>query len=164
MNKTLKVKDDAIALAHKKSKRKYQYLTGIVIILGVCYIFAFYKSLPKHKIVIFNGHQISTVVADTPAAQQTGLSDTKSLTNQQGMLFIFKSSNYWGFWMKKMQFPLDIIWINSDLKVVTIDNNLQPSTYPKIFYPSKPSLYVVEVNAGVAKMDGLKVGQQIKID
>jgi uncharacterized membrane protein (UPF0127 family) len=61
-----------------------------------------------------------------------------------------------------MGFPLDIIWTDADKKIVTIEEDVQPDTYPKSFCPDQLALYVIEVNAGVSKRAGLVEGQQLQ--
>ena len=61
-----------------------------------------------------------------------------------------------------MKFPLDMIWINADKKVVYVKKNVQPSTYPNTFCPDQPALYVIEVNAGVADKAYLSPGSQLQ--
>ncbi len=67
-------------------------------------------------------------IANTPSAQQKGLSGRTSLPSDHGMLFVFDHEDYWGFWMVEMNFPLDIIWFNSNRQAVFIEQNLPPCT------------------------------------
>jgi uncharacterized protein len=65
---------------------------------------------------------------------------------------VFDREGYQGFWMKEMNFPIDIVWLNKDKKIVHIEHNVSPDTYPKIFNPNnefnnEKSLYVLETNA-----------------
>ena len=93
---------------------------------------------------------------------EKGLSGRESMPENQGMLFTFESSGKHCFWMKDMKFPLDMIWINADKKVVYVKKNVQPSTYPNTFCPDQPALYVIEVNAGVADKAYLSPGSQLQ--
>ena len=43
-----------------------------------------------------------------------GLSERQSLAEDKGMLFLFEKPDHYAFWMKGMEFPLDIIFINGD--------------------------------------------------
>jgi uncharacterized protein len=101
-------------------------------------------------------------VADTPALQERGLSGHAPLADNQGMIFIFDKPDNYGFWMKDMLFPLDIIWIGPDWRVTHIEKSLATSTYPQIFYPGAPSLYVLEISSGQSDMLGLKVGDAVR--
>lgn len=93
---------------------------------------------------------------------EKGLSGRESMPENQGMLFTFESSGKHCFWMKDMKFSLDMIWVNADKKVVYVEKNVQPSTYPDTFCPDQPALYVIEVNAGVANKAYLSTGSQLQ--
>ena len=107
----------------------------------------------------------STLILDlatTSATRSQGLSGRASLDTNAGMLFVFEEPGLYGFWMKEMEFPLDLIWLDIKGKVVDITTNLSPQTYPKAFYPVSPVKYVIEVNAGWAKMNNLEVGDTLE--
>lgn len=91
-----------------------------------------------------------------------GLSGRENMPDNQGMLFVFDSPAAHCFWMKDMRFPLDIIWADANKKIVTIEENVQPDTYPNSFCPDQLALYVIEVNAGVSKRAGLAEGRQLQ--
>lgn len=73
------------------------------------------------------------------------------------MLFIFPRAEKYGFWMKGMRFPLDIIWVSEE-KVVHIERNISP-TSRETFRPDVAADQVIEVNAGSA--DQLREGDRI---
>ncbi len=102
---------------------------------------------------------IPVTIANTPQSREQGLSDTTALPANDGMLFVFDSPQITGFWMKDMQYPLDFVWMDSAMKIVSIDTNVAVDTYPKIFYPPQKIQYVLEVNAGFSTAHDLKVGQ-----
>ena len=110
-----------------------------------------------------DGTTIRLIIASTSAEQELGLGDRSSLPAAEGMLFVFDQSSDYGFWMKDMEFPLDIIWLDKDFKIIHIEPNLSPSTYPQAFSPGSPAKYVIEVNAGFAKQHTLAVGQTVQI-
>lgn len=99
--------------------------------------------------------------ATTPAQQRQGLSGRMAMGRDQGMLFVFNNEGRPCFWMKDMQFPLDIIWVNTKHKVVHIRKNVSPETYPEAFCPDKPAKYVIELNAGEATKAGIRQGQTL---
>jgi uncharacterized membrane protein (UPF0127 family) len=101
---------------------------------------------------------IHAEIADTDASREQGLSDRQSLPANHGMLFIFDTPGQYGFWMKDMHFPLDMVWINADKTVAGVTKDLSPSTYPSIFPPPSPISYVLEINAGSAEKFGLISG------
>lgn len=111
-----------------------------------------------------DGTSISVTIAGTDAKREQGLSDTSSLLPGTGMLFVFDTSGKYGFWMKDMQYPIDIIWIDTDGRIITVAPNVRPDTYPDtVFYPLVPATYVLEVNAGFSALHRLETGQSISI-
>ncbi len=106
---------------------------------------------------------IPVSIAQTPETREQGLSDTLSLATNTGKLFIFDTPGRYGFWMKDMHYALDLIWIDSTLKVVDITSNVGPETYPQTFYPQADVLYVLEINADEAVKLGLVVGTQLSL-
>mgnify|MGYP003619947820 CR=1 FL=1 len=91
-----------------------------------------------------------------------GLSGRESMPANQGMLFVFPESSKHCFWMKDMQFPLDMIWVDANKKVVHVEADVQPDSYPNEICPPQPAVYVIEVNAGVAKKAYLTPGSQLQ--
>lgn len=106
---------------------------------------------------------ISVDVADTPSLREQGLSGRKSLCADCGMLFIFEKPGRPTFWMKDMNFAIDIVWIDGAGKVVTVHTSLAPETYPETFAPSKDILYVLELPAGFVEAHGIRVGDSVSI-
>ena len=114
-----------------------------------------------YKSLTLNKKTYKLEVVSTSAGLEKGLSGRTSLPTDQCMLFVFKAPAPYGFWMKDMHFPLDIIWLNVGKEVVYTKENLQPSTYPAIFKPTSPSLYTLECNAGFAAQNQLLEGQML---
>gem|GEM_PF-771127 len=100
-------------------------------------------------------------VAKTPETRTQGLSGYTSLGVDKGMLFIFPTVGEPDFWMKDMNFPLDIVWINSGRKIIGVSSNISPKTYPKTFTPPGKIQFVLEVNAGIAEKFGMAVGTTV---
>ena len=132
-------------------------LAGVVIGIG---LFANYtKPVSYVKIVLPSGTVITSEVAATTEKQTKGLSGRTNLNG--GMLFVFERSEKYGIWMKDMNFAIDIIWLDENKEIVTIQENATPESYPKTFFPSRPSRYVLEVKAGTASSENLSVGQTL---
>ncbi len=114
-----------------------------------------------------NNHEIELTVVRSERDRMNGLSGRRSLDRDDGMLFVFEEKDRHSFWMKNMNFPLDIIYID-DNKVVDIKKNAQPiseeDTSPTIYTPSRPANYVLEVNAGVADEYKITVGSTISFE
>jgi uncharacterized protein len=103
----------------------------------------------------FNAEKVST-----EAERNLGLSGRSCIGDEQAMLFVFDAEGRHGFWMKDMNFNIDIVWLDKDKKVVHIENNVPKDSYPKVYYPDKSAQYVIELNAGVVSGLDLKIFDQ----
>jgi uncharacterized protein len=104
---------------------------------------------PTKSSIVINNQKISVFIADSPREWERGLSGRKSLKSDEGMLFVFPEPTTPAFWMKDMRFAIDIIWLDENKKIVDIERNISPDTYPKKFSPPVPVRYVLETNPGV---------------
>ena len=102
-------------------------------------------------------------VSDTSELRTRGLSRREELLPGTGMLFIFEQPGKYGFWMKDMQFSLDIIWFDSGYRAIYLQKNVAPETYPEIFTPPVPAQYVLEVPAGFVDNSGISIGDFLDV-
>jgi len=114
--------------------------------------------------VLLGGVEVRVEVARTEAEHNQGLSGRSGLAPDSGMLFVFEEAGEHPFWMKEMQFPLDIIWIGEDLKVKGVSKGLQPCSSDCPFYrPTVPVKYVLEVNSGFCDEKGIETGDSVEM-
>lgn len=106
-------------------------------------------------------HTYTLEFASTAAQQQRGLGGRPSMPTDHGMLFPYDAPGRHCFWMKDMQFALDIIWLDGDKRVVKIERDLSPSSYPTS-YCANNTRYVIELNAGQAEATNLQAGQRLE--
>ena len=103
-------------------------------------------------------------VADTPQKKSLGLGERDRLGADTGMLFTYHdAAEPKCFWMKDMRFAIDIIWLDSQSRVSYIEHALGPETYPQTFCPDGGGQYVIELPAGAAAKEGLKIGDKLDI-
>ena len=146
-------------------RRVKKYLFAVLVLVIVAVLA--YAVLPKEvdttvmRTITIGGVSVAVDVADTEVLREQGLSGRSDLPSGKGMLFVFESDGLWGIWMKDMQFPIDIVWAGADGKVITVADNVAPETYPKVFSPSAPARYVLELPAGFAAAHGIVEGSQI---
>ena len=118
-----------------------------------------------HAIVTTStGKKISVEVADTVEKRSLGLGKRSGLENGWGMLFVFEKRKQHGFWMKDMEFPLDIIWLDNH-RIAYILRNVQPAksgVIPLVMTPPVAGNFVLEIDAGRADELKLQVGQRLK--
>ena len=104
-------------------------------------------------------------VVDSLETRTRGLMFRESLDKDKGMWFVFEESKVYPFWMKNTLIPLDMIWIDENLKVVAIIENAIPCEEDPCepYNPGKEALYVLEINGGLSSEDGLSVGDIISV-
>jgi uncharacterized protein len=139
----------------------------VVILIGISIFFFYFNNDGEDVSVVedvcFKETCFDIEVVDTPEARQQGLMFRENLPAGSGMLFIFDGVGVYPFWMKNTLIPLDIIWINSNKKVVHVANAVPCVEDPcEIYNPNAQALYVLEVNAGVVDEIGLELGDTIK--
>lgn len=133
-------------------------LVAILVALATAFILTNFTG--KTAVYIGTG-TFDVRVANTPQGREHGLSGTSSLAMNEGMLFDFGESKHWGIWMKDMEIPIDIIWLDGDKRVVHIVKNADPSHgTSKTFTPEKPALYVLELASGATTQFNIKIGDR----
>ncbi len=152
-------------LAPSRLKRFTQYLAllMVTIALGVgVYFLAAASSLGRRNVAI-GGEAFTLEVASDDESREQGLSGRDNLSQGAGMLFDFGKLGDWQIWMKDMRFNIDILWLDDNGKVVGVETDVSPSTYPQNFGADSPSRYVIELPAGTAEHLGLRVGNAINL-
>ena len=137
-------------------------LPALFILLAFTAIF--YARHPLTTTVQIRGHVFAVDVAVTEEEKQKGLGYRDSLPENSGMLFPYGHKERYGYWMKGMRFPIDIIWIEDNL-IADISKNVPVAvsgTLPS-YAPSKPVNKVLELNAGTADRIGAKIGDLVII-
>ncbi len=142
--------------------RQFGIFLGVIIIGIIVVAVMLYRNYSGTATVIVNGKTFTVEVANTDALRTKGLSGHAPLADNGGMLFVFPTAGNYGFWMKDMLYPLDIIWVNTQHQVVHIEQNLGPGSYPTVYYPGAASLYVLEVNDGQVSLLNLQVGDIVQ--
>ena len=100
-------------------------------------------------------------VARTLPQQQKGLMQRDSMPSDHGMIFVFHDEQPQGFWMKNTRIPLDILYLDSRGRIVSI-HQLRP--YDLKTVPSAaPAQFAIELNKGAAAAAGVKVGDVLEI-
>ena len=103
-------------------------------------------------------------IAVTGQEREIGLMNREHLALDSGMLFVFEKEDIYNFWMKNTLISLDIIWINGDNKIIFIKENAKPCKVEKceLFGPDKKVKYVLEINGGLVKETGFKIGDVVE--
>jgi len=115
------------------------------------------------KNACFGNNCFYTEIVEKPEDMMLGMMFRKNLDQDRGMLFIFSELKNHSFWMKNTLIPLDIIWLNENMEVAYIGENIQPCVGEicKSINPVEKSKYVLELNAGIAQKINLKIGDKL---
>jgi len=143
----------------------------IVCVVGALILYFGYSILPiKYRMYLgmvnavnLGGKVFTVEVANTDSLREKGLSGHEPLTDTEAMLFVFPTSGRYGFWMKDVTFPIDIIWIDAQGIIVHMERSVATSTYPNIFYPTSDSTYVLEIQSGQSESLRLKNGDVVEM-
>jgi uncharacterized membrane protein (UPF0127 family) len=107
---------------------------------------------------------VETVVS--PTARQRGLSGRAFMEKGRGMFFVFPNEAVHEMWMKEMLFPLDVVWLDSQLRVVNINWDCRPcrsGTACYTYSSGAPARYAIELNEGDAVALGLYAGFLVEV-
>jgi uncharacterized membrane protein (UPF0127 family) len=101
-------------------------------------------------------------LADSDKKRSHGLMNLKYLPADHGMIFTFFPSREIAMWMKNTFIALDMIFIDANNRIITIAENTIPHSL-EVISSQKKAAMVLEINAGLVKKLGLKIGQKIKV-
>ena len=146
--------------------KKIGVLVGLFLVV---WLISLWQGAGTHQSaeVLLGGQRVTVAVASTPEEHSKGLSDKPSLPYifedklYEGMLFIFETDGDQVFWMKDMNFSLDIIWLDSNKNITHIENNVLPESFPETFRSPIPSQYVLELGVGFVEKYDLRVGDYL---
>jgi len=114
----------------------------------------------ESRLSIANKLSLNIKIADNDSARMKGLMFVKNLPENEGMLFIMEDEAQVNMWMKNTYIPLDMIFVNSNKEIVSMAENTKPLSTEIISSKNKVK-YVLEINGGLAKKSGLKIGDKI---
>lgn len=138
----------------------------VFFLLALFFFLIGISTLAKTPKITINNRTFNLYIAKSSRDKEVGLSKYTNLSQNQGMLFPFGTASNYSFWMKDMQFPIDIIFIRNN-KIVVIYQNVQPPQKNQnltIYRPQELSDTVLEINAGLSEKYGFKNGDFVKID
>jgi uncharacterized membrane protein (UPF0127 family) len=133
--------------------KKIILLCCVVVLVGIAISFSRGRDpLFERPYVTIGENRIFVDIAKTDGERERGLSGRASLRDDEGMFFIFPEKGRYGFWMKDMNFPIDIIWMN-DHKIVWIEKNVDPQIGVSeeklsIYIPDEDADSVLEIKGG----------------
>ena len=151
-------------------KSKIISLTLFILLISSLFLLLFkqetaVQTTSEIKEACFKQRCFSVESAKTAVERERGLMFRENLDKNNGMLFIFPKEDKWNFWMKNTLIPLDIIWIDSNNKIVEIKENALPckENLCQIYSPKTKAKYVLELNSGITKENNIKIGDEVDL-
>jgi hypothetical protein len=113
-------------------------------------------TLPSGKVL-----QAEVMVSDADRAM--GLMFRPSLPLDRGMIFVFETSDHHAIWMKNCRFPIDILWLDEERRIVHVEESVPPCKADPCpsYAPMRRASYVVELNAKQARREKAVVGATV---
>lgn len=149
----------------------------LTILIAMTLMPAPQRAPERARVAFADGTTVSLEIADTEPKRNRGLMHRETLAEHEGMLFVFQQPGAYAFWMQNCRIALDIVWLDSSFKVLSMAESVPPCRLPGCeppcasmacpSYPPAPgtaAAYVVELTAGFAKRHGLKTGQVLKVE
>jgi len=120
-------------------------------------------------VVTVNDLKIDAKILTRASDRKKGLSGRESLPISEGLLFVFENNGQYPFWMKDMEFAIDIIWIDENKRIAYIVHNAPPEPGRDddeltLYKPGVFAKYVLEINAGLAQRYGIVVGDLVNFE
>lgn len=149
----------------KENLKKGVFLVLAMVAMGVAVPFMM-GNQEEHYFMIElpNGRQILAQVADSPEKQIVGLYFTESLSPDQGYLMVFDHEAAHSLWTKNTHFPVDILWLDRDRRILHVQENAPPCPNDPcpVYGPERPeALYVLQAAGGFVQTHGLKPGMDL---
>ena len=137
---------------------------GLAIIFGSVFLFLNQRvdRGGGDRVIKIGENSFKVEIADTDEERALGLSGRTNLSEGSGVLFVLETTGRYGFWMKDMNFSIDIIWIDENFRITGIEKNVLPETYPEVFYPNEAIKYVLELPAGSSDKYRIDIGAVIQ--
>jgi hypothetical protein len=111
-----------------------------------------------------SGRQLSAELMLTDEERALGLMFRDRLPQDRALLFVFEEAQYHSFWMKNCRFPIDMVWLDSERRVVHVAESVPPCKRDPCpsYQPLRRALYVVEMNAGQARREHMRIGSLVE--
>lgn len=153
-------------LSVKRRKHIFLFMSVATIIVSLWSIAGLWRvhvEQMKTREIRLHDRVLMLELADTPAEREQGLSDRSSMRTDHGMLFVFPKPYTYTFWMPRMHFDLDVIWLQGSrvVDVVRLPAPQTSSETPARHTPVEPADRVLELVAGQAAVYGLSAGASV---
>ncbi len=142
------------------------FIVGPLLILGF-FVFLLWggviNPIPEKSLIKVGPASLGASILKTAGEHVRGLSNLESLDENRGALFVLDKPGIYKFWMKDMNFPIDILWVSDDGIVREWHEYIAPESYPQVFFSNRPVKYVLEVNAGWIDSKNINLGDRVEV-
>ena len=107
--------------------------------------------------------QVRVEVADEMDEMQKGLMGRTALAEDAGMLFVYPEERELSFWMKDTLIPLSIAFMDSEGRIVDIQEMKALDDTPPHYTSAEPARYALEANKGFFAERGVEVGDRAEL-
>jgi uncharacterized protein len=115
--------------------------------------------LPEVTLSI-NGHRLTAEVANTDSTRTEGLMHRRILSENRGMLFVFRDTALHAMWMMNTHIPLSVAFLDQRGVIINIED-MKPHTQDS--HPAaQPAKYALEANLGWFRKRGIKPGARVE--
>ncbi|MGC8538046.1 MAG: DUF192 domain-containing protein [Candidatus Micrarchaeia archaeon] len=125
------------------------------------------RQVYREVVVRIGSYALKAELSDTFVKRMIGLMYRDGLEKDHCMLFDFHREEKYGIWMHNMRFPIDVLWVGSNMQIVDMlafakrcGNIVRCKTYK----PSEPARYVIELPSGYITEKGIAAGMRISIE
>ncbi len=123
------------------------------------------QHLPVSGVLHLGSTQVGLEVAHTETEKQIGLMNRDYLAADRGMAFLFNPPGRVGFWMHQVRFPLDLLFLDAENRIVALSESVPPcNRHCPVYYSPDHTPMVVELPGGSAQKFHLSVGQRVGLD
>jgi uncharacterized membrane protein (UPF0127 family) len=123
-------------------------------------------ALETTPLTLPSGRVLEVELMVSPQDLAMGLMFRPSLDADRGALLVFERPDFHSIWMKNCRFPIDIIWIDEDQRIVHVAEDVPPCREDPcpVYETMRRALYVLEINAGQARREGAVVGTKVSFE
>jgi uncharacterized membrane protein (UPF0127 family) len=116
------------------------------------------------KVYFPDRYSATAELAVSDEQREQGLMFREKINEDQAMLFIFEEEDIHSFWMKNMRFAIDILWLDSQRRIVHIESRVPPCSKDPCpsYVPAAAAAFVLELQAGFVEKHGLRLYDRIE--
>lgn len=115
----------------------------------------------KQYSISINNEELKIEVLIDQKQKNQGLAGRKNVKRNEGALIVNEREGYFGDVIRNMKFPVDLIWIDSNHKIIDIKTDIKPTWRPRKYVPQKRSRYFLEVPSGFIREFKIKERDEV---